>query len=104
MDITNTTTRAVYVVAVNGFEAQLEATKHLPDYAVALIVLVSFLVLCALLQMCALAVLSPCYFGWRKFQRLNEEREPELELADEPHAQGGRMAPIEERGEERGEV
>jgi len=103
MDITNTTTRAVYVVAVDNVEAQLEATKQLPDYAIALIVLVSFLVVCVLFQMCIVAILSPCYFGWRKFQRLNEEREAELELAEEPRPPGGRMAPIEEQ-EERGEV
>ena len=97
MSYTNSSTRAVYVVAIDRLEAQLEATKGLPDYAIALIVLVSFIVVCVVLQAVALLVISPCYYTWRKFQRIDEEhgvfqREMELQRQHEVEAE---MAPQE---------
>ena len=85
MEHTNTTTRAMYLVAVQRLEAQLEAGKELPDYAIALIVLVCFLFVCVALQGVALLILTPCYLGWQKFKRIDEEHAAyEREMTERP--------------------
>ena len=86
----NSTLRRQFEAEIDALHQRLEGAKELPDYAIAVIVILGFMCMCVFFQGLVLLTVMPCWMGWRHFRRIEEEHEAYQRDAEAEAGEGGR--------------
>ena len=90
----NSTLRRSFEAEIDALHERLEGAKELPDYAIAMITILGFMCMCVFFQGMVLLTVMPCWMGWRRWRRIEEEheayqRDVETEGGEQGRGEGG---------------
>ena len=95
-------TRAAFARAVDRLEMRIDRAKDLPDWGIALVTIICFMCTCVMFQGLIILSVTPCWMGWRRWRRIEEEHAA-LQRERE-QTQAAEETTVEEGEEERVEL